>query len=127
MELDIKTFARKGLQAELVRLDAERARVTALLATLGSQSSGGDRRPSVPQAVAVRRARKMSVEGRKRIQEAVRRRWERVRAEQATSKAAAAPADTAGAAEVPSVRETASKSPTRKRQTASKRAGNRKK
>ena len=126
MELDIKTFARKGLEAELVRLDAERARVTALLATLGSQT-GGDRRSSVPQVVAVGRARKMSIEGRKRIQEAVRRRWERVRAAQATSKAAAAPSSTAGAGEVPSVRETASKSPTRKRQTPSKRAGNRKK
>jgi len=126
MELDIKTFARKGLEAELVRLDAERARVTALLATLGSQT-GGDRRSSVPQVVAVRRARKMSVEGRKRIQEAVRRRWARVPAEQSTSKAEAAPADIVGAVEVPSVREIASRSPTRKRQTPSKRAGNRKK
>src|SRR5918993_1969051 len=78
MTIDLTDLARKGLQAELARLDSERARIAGLLAQLGKAS----RTPAATTSNATPRARKMSPEGRQRIQEAVRRRWERVRAAQ---------------------------------------------
>ena len=77
---DLKTYARIGLQAELNRLDARRAELTALLQQLGE--AGREEQP---------RKRRMSAEGRERIREAVQRRWAKVRAEQTS--ADAGPAD----------------------------------
>jgi hypothetical protein len=82
MELDLQDLARRGLRAELARLDAERARIAGLLAQLDRPSSApAEERESGSSG----RKRQMSPEGRLRIQEAVRRRWERVRAEQASA------------------------------------------
>lgn len=78
MTFDLIDLARKGLQSELTRLDSERARIQELLARLGSRSK--DAQSAVSETGP--RTRKMSPEGRQRIQEAVRRRWDRVRAEQ---------------------------------------------
>ena len=73
---DIHTYARKGLEAELARLDAERERVNALLASLGAAS------PKATTTIArlAKRPRQMSEAGRQAIREAVKRRWEKVRA-----------------------------------------------
>lgn len=123
MELDLQDLARKGLRAELARLDAERARISGLLAQL-------DRATSAPaekgEPRSAGRKRQMSPEGRLRIQEAVRRRWERVRAQQASSgeqrsaqqSAADAPTDATGTEAQPAGR---------KARRAAKRAGGRKK
>lgn len=67
-------YARIGLQAELDRLDARRAELTALLQRLDDK---------VPQERISKRH--MSAEGRERIREAVQRRWARVKAEQAAA------------------------------------------
>ncbi len=77
MSIDIQTYARKGLEAELARLDAERGRVLSLLASLkaGPAQAAGDDEPA-----PAKRARQMSEAGRQAIREAVQRRWERVRA-----------------------------------------------
>lgn len=77
---DLKMYARMGLQAELDRLDARRAELLALLEQLNDPPP--QERP---------RKRRMSVEGRERIREAVQRRWAKVRAEQ-TRAAEPAPA-----------------------------------
>jgi hypothetical protein len=78
---DIHTYARKGLQAELARLDAERERVRALLGSLDGTSDVA--RPS--NATPAKRPRQMSEAGRQAIREAVRRRWERARAADAAN------------------------------------------
>ena len=79
MITDIHTYARKGLEAELARLDAERERVRALLASLG----GATMRDSI--ASPAKRLHQMSEAGRQAISEAVKRRWARVRAAAAAS------------------------------------------
>ncbi len=75
MFTDIHTYARKGLEAELVRLDGERERVRALLASLDSAPAG--RTAAAPTG---QRPRQMSEAGRQAIRDAVKRRWQRVRA-----------------------------------------------
>lgn len=80
MELDLQDLARRGLRAELARLDLERARIAGLLEQIEGASSS---HPVKTASASPERKRRMSPEGRLRIQEAVRRRWERVRAEQA--------------------------------------------
>jgi Arc/MetJ-type ribon-helix-helix transcriptional regulator len=80
MITDLQTYARKGLEAELVRLDGERERVRTLLASLGGTTS---KPPSAPSAG--RRRGQMSEAGRQAIREAQKRRWARVRAAQAGS------------------------------------------
>lgn len=123
MKLDLTDLARKGLQAELTRLDGERARIAALLAELGGRA-----RVSAPAAKETApRTRTMSPEGRQRIQEAVRRRWERVRAEQAAANGQAAPAARSGVAGGAAESTEASAPSARKRRGPSKRAGGRKK
>lgn len=123
MNIDLTVLARRGLEAELVRLDTERARIQALLSQLGGRS-----RLSTPTgSPAAPRTRTMSPEGRQRIQDAVRRRWERVRAEQA---AAAGPgeSDAATAAPAHDTQPDASGGRgTRKRRTTATRSGGRKK
>ena len=81
MSIDIQIYARKGLEGELARLDAERRRVLSLLANLtnGSAPLTGDDEPA-----PAKRARQMSEAGRQAIREAVQRRWARVRAEAAS-------------------------------------------
>jgi hypothetical protein len=77
---NLQDYARKGLEAELARLDAERERVKGLLKSLdGSRSQAVIRTPAPGK-----RPRQMSEAGRQAIREAVKRRWERVRAEAAT-------------------------------------------
>lgn len=122
MTFDLTDLARKGLQAELLRLDAERARIAALLAGLDGKSPR-----TAPAAMeSTPRTRNMSPEGRQRIQEAVRRRWERVRAEQAK-----ASGQTAGETAVGGGQESAGAEGTaptaRKGRATSKRSGGRKK
>ena len=73
---EIQTYARKGLEAELARLDAERERVRALLASL----DGAPREGQTVTATPVKRARQMSEAGRQAIREAVKRRWAKARA-----------------------------------------------
>lgn len=75
---DLKTYARTGLQAELARLDTRRTEVMAHLEQVEARG---------PQAQP--RKRRMSVEGRERIREAVQCRWARGRAEQASADAPA--------------------------------------
>jgi hypothetical protein len=121
MTFDLTDLARKGLQTELVRLDAERARIAALLAGLDGKS----RRAAPAEKESAPRTRNMSPEGRQRIQEAVRRRWERVRAEQAEASGQAAGDTGVGGQESAGSEDTA---PTaRKRRATSKRSGGRKK
>ena len=81
MLTDINTYARKGLEAELARLDGELERVRRLLASLDGAAG---RNETTPAAIA-KRPRQMSEAGRQAIREAVQRRWERVRAAQAGS------------------------------------------
>ncbi|WP_110172162.1 hypothetical protein [Luteitalea pratensis] len=73
---EIHIYARKGLAAELARLDAERERVRALLASLDGAPRGGQTVTATP----VKRARQMSEAGRQAIREAVKRRWAKARA-----------------------------------------------
>lgn len=118
MELDLQDLARRGLRAELARLDLERARIAGLLEQLEGASSS---HPVTTASASSGRKHRMSPEGRLRIQEAVRRRWERVRAEQASAgelRSAAEPSAETVAPEVQSAR---------KRRGATKRAGGRKK
>jgi hypothetical protein len=122
MTFDLTDLARKGLQTELVRLDAERARIAALLAGLDGKS----RRAAPAAKESGRRTRNMSPEGRQRIQEAVRRRWERVRAEQAEARGQAA-GDTAAGGGQESAGSEGAATTARKRRATSKRAGGRKK
>lgn len=119
LNLDITSLARKGLEAELSRLDAERAKVVALLADLGKGSAA---RESAP----LRRTRKMSAEGRKRIQEAVRRRWERVRSAQAAGGPSSSAAEGTSSEDTTTAK-AGTERPGRKLHAASKRSGNRKK
>ena len=116
MELDLRDLARKGLQSALAQLDAERARRSALLAELD-----GAPRPAATSP-APRRTRTMSPEGRQRIQEAVRRRWERERA--ARADAAATSPDLAGSEAPAPADAPASK---RRRRATPPRSGGRKK
>ena len=76
MNPDIQTYARKGLEAELARLDAERERVRALLASL----DGASPEAITTIATLAKRPRQMSEAGRQAIREAVKRRWEKARA-----------------------------------------------
>jgi hypothetical protein len=109
---DLETYAKKGLEAELVRLDAERERVRALLASLGGVNlKASDRQPA-----GAKRPRQMSAAGRQAIRDAAKRRWERVRAE-----AAKAGQGGAGNAEAPLA------VATKKRTRKAARTGNRKK
>jgi len=110
MITDIHTYARKGLEAELARLDAERERVRALLASLGGAMVTDS------LAAPTKRLRKMSEAGRQAIREAVKRRWARVRA------AAAASAGGAGGKT-----QRANAVATQKRTPRATRTGNRKK
>ena len=87
---NLQNYARKGLEAELARLDAERERVRALLASLGGASS------QIVKASPVKRLHQMSDAGRQAIREAVLRRWARVRAAQAGSSGEARDAKAAG-------------------------------
>jgi len=89
--MDLQVYARKGLEAELARLDAERARVLSLLASLkgGTAMTVSDDEPASPK-----RSRQMSEAGRQAIREAVQRRWARVKAAAAAS-AAGVPEDKA--------------------------------
>jgi hypothetical protein len=80
MITDLQAYARKGLKAELVRLDGERDRVRALLASLDGSTS---RAPSPPPAA--RRRGQMSEAGRQAIRDAQKRRWAKVRGEAAAS------------------------------------------
>ena len=112
MFADINIYARKGLEAELERLNTERDRVMALLASL----DGSVTRRQTPAAAQPRRPRQMSEAGRQAIREAVKRRWERARA------AAAASTDGAGGKA-----EDASVSASPKRSRRATRTGNRKK
>jgi hypothetical protein len=84
---DIHTYARKGLETELARLDAERERVKTLLASLDGAPT---RTAGAPLA---KRPRRMSEAGRQAIREAVKRRWAKARAT-----AAAASSDGSAAA-----------------------------
>ena len=86
---DIHTYARKGLQAELARLDAERERVRALLASLGANFDLG--RPG--NATPAKRPRQMSEAGRQAIRDAVKRRWAKARAADAAISDASVAAD----------------------------------
>ena len=79
MITDLQTYARKGLEAELARLDGETTRVLALLASLDGTTS---KPASAPPAG--RRRSQMSEAGKQAIREAQKRRWARVRAEAAT-------------------------------------------
>ncbi len=123
MKLDLRELARKGLQAELTRLDAERVRIVALLAELGGKA----RASAAATQDALPRARTMSPEGRRRIQDAVRRRWERVRAEQAAAGKQAEVAAAATAASDTSEPAEATAPSARRRRGAPKRSGGRKK
>ena len=76
MITELQRYARKGLEAELARLDAERERVRALLASLDGPSSAGQ----AAGATSVKRPRQMSEAGRQAIRDAVKRRWEKARA-----------------------------------------------
>ena len=76
MNPDIHTYARKGLEAELARLDAQRERLRALLASLGGTSP----KAITTIAAVAKRPRQMSEAGRQAIREAVKRRWEKARA-----------------------------------------------
>ena len=104
MELDLQDLARRGLRAELARLDLERARIAGLLEQLEGASSS---HPVKTASASSGRKRSMSPEGRLRIQEAVRRRWEKVRAQQAalgeqTTSAEASDISSSAAADVES-------------------------
>jgi hypothetical protein len=79
MITDLQTYARIGLEAELARLDGERERVRALLASLGGTTS----KPLSARPAAKRG--QMSEAGRQAIREAQKRRWARVRAEAGAS------------------------------------------
>jgi hypothetical protein len=113
MTSELETYAKKGLESELVRLDQERERVMSLLAGLGRKSG----RAVAPQAADAKRPRQMSDAGRQAIREAVKRRWERVRAEKAGA------ATKAGAAKGEATVPVASRKRTRK----ATRTGSRKK
>lgn len=121
MELDLQDLAHRGLRAELARLDAERARIAGLLAQLDRPSSAPAEKREPGSSG---RKRQMSPEGRLRIQEAVRRRWERVRAEQASAgeqpSAELSPGDATSEA-------AGTGAPAARKAHASKRAGGRKK
>ena len=91
MDIDLTELARKGIQAELVRLDTERRKLETLLASLRSTGA----RPA--STVQARPRRTMSEDGRERIREAVRRRWERVRAAAASANQAVNNAEEASA------------------------------
>jgi hypothetical protein len=111
MELDLQDLARRGLRAELARLDLERARIAGLLEQLeGTSSSHSAKTASASSG----RKRRMSPEGRLRIQEAVRRRW----ASAGELPAAAEPSAGTVAPEA---------QPARRGRGATKRAGGRKK
>ena len=115
---DIHTYARKGLEAELTRLDAERERVKALLASLVGASS------RTAAAPLEKRPRQMSEAGRQAIREAVKRRWAKARA------VAAAAVSDASAAAVESVKKVTAKTARRRspgRPRAKAVRGNRKK
>ena len=73
MLTDINTYARKGLEAELARLDGERERVKALLASLDGSSP---KALSAPPAV---KRGQMSEAGRQAIRAAQKRRWAKQR------------------------------------------------
>jgi len=75
MDTQLQGYARRGLEAELVRLDVERERVRTLLASLDGTTSKPQSRPPV----STRRGQ-MSDAGRQAIREAQKRRWARVRA-----------------------------------------------
>ena len=115
---DIHTYARKGLEAELARLDAERERVKTLLASLDGAPT---RTAGAPLA---KRPRRMSEAGRQAIREAVKRRW-------AKARAVAAPAvSDASTAAVESVKKVTAKTAQRRapgRPRAKAVRGNRKK
>ena len=117
MVSDLQVYARKGLEAELARLDVERERVRALLASLGITSL----KVPVERSPAGKRTRKMSEAGRQAIRDAVRRRWERVRAAAAGAQQKAASADGGHVVSAPSTR------PSAKRVRKAVRSGNRKK
>lgn len=123
MELDLQDLARRGLRAELARLDAERARIAGLIAQLDRPSAApAEKRQSGSSG----RKRQMSPEGRLRIQEGARRRWERVRAEQAS--AGEQPSAEKSSGDAPSeATGTETQAAGRKARRASKRAGGRKK
>jgi hypothetical protein len=123
MTFDLTDLARKGLQAELVRLDAERARIAALLVGLDGKS----RRAAPEEKESAPRTRNMSPEGRQRIQDAVRRRWERVRAEQAAAGDPGGSAGTPGEASASAGSDTSGARATRKRRSIVPRSGGRKK
>jgi hypothetical protein len=75
MITDLQTYARLGLEAELVRLDGERERVRALLASLdGATPKSQSRTPAAKRG-------QMSEAGRQAIRDAQKRRWAKVRAE----------------------------------------------
>jgi hypothetical protein len=83
MITDLQTYARKGLEAELTRLDAERERVRTLLESLdGTTSKPLSARPAAKRG-------QMSEAGRQAIREAQKRRWAKVRAEAAAGGRAA--------------------------------------
>ncbi len=68
---DIQIYARKGLETELARLNAERERVRELLASL----DGASTKAATTSAALAKRPRQMSEAGRQAIREAVKRRW----------------------------------------------------
>ena len=87
MITDLQTYAKKGLESELARLDGERERVRALLASLDGTTS-----MPLSRAPAAKRGQ-MSEAGRQAIREAQKRRWAKVRAEAAAGGRAARVAD----------------------------------